>query len=243
MLQLERITPQSSKKIMGILSILLIFISIFIISYIVFQYSNQFIPQRYSALISISSHVPMLMIPWILIVIKSKTFFPQYLCCSLTKRNIRSLLLICCWLIPLQALGNVDVLGKPMPNWYVYGPVSIGLQIFFQGFFVGLSEEMLMRPFIHRTLQQMVPSNFRIIKWNCSLSLIITSLLFGFLHLGNLGHQSIEYTIFQVIYAIIIGLIIGIYYEKTKSFLGTVILHNSIDFTGVIMVFIANGFQ
>lgn len=207
---------------------------------IVFHFANKIIPQWYSPLISISSHIPMLIIPWIWIRARRKNESKDIGWGKFNKKDKLSLLILCSWLIPLQILGNLDVIGKPIPQWYANGVFSICLQVFFQGIFVGFSEEMLMRPAIHRTLQQILPAHFRFFKWKCSNAMVITAILFGVLHFGNLGRQPIAINLLNVVYATIIGIIIGIYYEKTKSFIGSVIIHNFIDITGVLNVIIVS---
>jgi membrane protease YdiL (CAAX protease family) len=145
--------------------------------------------------------------------------------------------MICSWLIPLQIVGNLDIIGKPMPLWYQNGAVSIIIEVIFQGFIVGFTEEMFMRPANHQALLSKQLDGYQLFKkWSVSTPTLITALLFGLLHMWNIGHHPIELTIFMFLYSLIIGIIFGFYYERTKNYIGTSILHSLLDVAGTFVV-------
>ncbi|MFR6600559.1 MAG: type II CAAX prenyl endopeptidase Rce1 family protein [Streptococcus sp.] len=54
-------------------------------------------------------------------------------------------------------------------------------------------------------------------------------------HLGNLTHQPLDATLFQVYYASAIGIFFAAIYLRTGSLWWTIILHFLVDFTSVLM--------
>lgn len=219
--------------------ILGIYVITFSLTFLFFLLSARIIPDNYGPLISISSHIPLFAVPWLWFHFRVHPRVKNAIMWRWTKGSFVPLLLVCSWLIPLQIIGNLDVLGKPLPDWYQNGAGSIWAQILFQGLVVGFSEEMFMRPVLHQTLLSKNMGGFRLFnKFTLSTPLLITALLFALLHVGNIGHQPIGYTMMQIVYAFVIGVIFGVYYEKTRNYVGTAILHNLVDCVGVAIVLI-----
>lgn len=230
-IKLQSQSPPSMVEILGV------YVITFFTALLFFHFSNGLFPDQYGPLVSIASHIPMLIIPWIWFHFRVRVSIENAILWKWTKRSFKPLLLICSWLIPLQILGNLDLLGKSMPEWYQNGAGSIALQFLFQGMIVGFTEEMFMRPAIHQTLLSKPLGGFRLgQKIYLSTPLFITAVLFGLLHVGNIGHQPIGYTLFQVVYSFVIGIIFGFYYERTRNYVATSILHNLLDVVAVIMV-------
>jgi membrane protease YdiL (CAAX protease family) len=224
----------------GLTEVLLVFAVTFLASVICFHSFKGIFADSLPALVSTASHVPMLLIPLLWYHFRFRPGGKTAQLGHWDKKSLQYLLVIAGWLIPLLLLANMDVIGKPVPPWYDLGMTSIILQIFFQGLFVGFSEEMLMRPVIHQALLAKRHDGFFLFrKVYISAPNLLTAVLFGLLHAGNLGQQPFGYTVMQMAYACVIGVIIGIYYERTRSYIGAAVLHNLIDMTGVIMILIA----
>ena len=63
---------------------------------------------------------------------------------------------------------------------------------------------------------------------------LLSALSFGLAHLGNLTHQPLNATLFQVYYATAIGIFYAAIYLRTGSLWWTIVLHCLIDFTSVL---------
>ena len=63
---------------------------------------------------------------------------------------------------------------------------------------------------------------------------VATSLLFGIVHLGNLVYGNAVETIFQVIYATIIGLVFAASYLRTKNLWACILIHGFTDVTSAL---------
>jgi membrane protease YdiL (CAAX protease family) len=221
----------------GIIQIVGMYLITFFMSSLFFKLGNSVIPEKYGTLVSIVSHIPMLLIPWLWIHLRLRASSSNINIWKWTKGSLKPLLLICSWLIPLQVIGNLDILGKPMPLWYQNGAASIIIEVIFQGFIVGFTEEMFMRPAIHQALLSKKLGGYQLFKrWYISTPILITALMFGMLHVVNIWHQPIELTISMFLYSFVIGIIFGFYYERTKNYIGTSILHSLLDVTGTIVI-------
>jgi membrane protease YdiL (CAAX protease family) len=220
-----------------IIEIVGMFLITFYMSFLFFNIGDSFISDKYGSLVSIVSHIPMLLIPWLWIHLRLRASSSNVNIWKWTTGSLKPLLLICSWLIPLQVIGNLDIIGKPMPLWYQNGATSIIIEVIFQGFFVGLTEEMFMRPAIHQALLSKKLGGYQLFKrWYISNSILITALMFGMLHVVNIGHQPIELTIIMFLYSFVIGIIFGFYYERTNNYIGTLILHSLLDVVGTFVV-------
>ncbi len=231
-----RIKSNSSPRMLEILGM---YVITFFTSLLFFNIGDSIIPEKYGSLVSIGSHIPMLLIPWLWIHLRLRARFSNINLWNWTKGSLKPLLLICSWLIPLQIIGNLDILGKPLPIWYQNGSASIIIEVIFQGFIVGFTEEMFMRPAVHQALLSKQLGGYQLFKrWYISTPILITALLFGMLHIVNIGHQPIDLTIVMFLYSFVIGIIFGFYYERTKNFIGTLILHSLLDVAGTFVVLI-----
>lgn len=65
-------------------------------------------------------------------------------------------------------------------------------------------------------------------------SVVVTSILFGAVHLGNLVYGNILDTIFQVFYATTLGLVFGASYLRTKNLWACIFIHGIIDVSSAV---------
>lgn len=173
---------------------------------------------------------------------------------QLINNLIVSILLIFC----LHKLDLVKSLGlttipKKLKDWLIAWPLLIILLLILlpiitgslvidlskpfivslftiMNFFIGLAEELLVRGFILSML---------IMKWGTTKngiyqSVIISSLIFGCAHLGNLiiDPGLIVATLSQVFYATFIGVFFAACVLRSQSIWPAIILHATIDFVG-----------
>lgn len=95
----------------------------------------------------------------------------------------------------------------------------------FQLFLSGPSEELIFRAFAIGLLAFVIPK--RLFKGKVSVANIIAAIIFGLAHIGiSFAPFSLSFSTFQVFYAIVLGLIYGDCFEKTKSVIYPMMLHS-----------------
>lgn len=67
-------------------------------------------------------------------------------------------------------------------------------------------------------------------------SLLVSSIVFGLLHLINLAQADLGSTIVQVFYAAALGIFFGAVYLRTRNLWGSIIVHAVIDFTSYLFI-------
>ena len=66
-------------------------------------------------------------------------------------------------------------------------------------------------------------------------TVLLASLFFGLAHLGNLFYQPLDATLYQVYYALVIGIYFSAITIRTGSLWWTIILHFLIDFASILI--------
>jgi membrane protease YdiL (CAAX protease family) len=191
-------------------------------------------------LVSWISHVPQLLVPWLWYQFRLRPQLPS------AERSLwrwpaggaRPFLLILVIVVGLKFAGSlVEALTSGTPEWLKHGPLTVLLILGFQGIFVGLSEEMLFRQAIHLPLRMRLEGAICLWRVRLSWANIITAFGFGLFHLGNLFlGQSLAVTLAQATMAMVLALIFGIYYDRTKSYLGVAVLHNLFDVCSYVAI-------
>ena len=93
---------------------------------------------------------------------------------------------------------------------------------------IGICEEFLCRGWLLNEFLE----KFGDTKKGVWYSIIISGLIFGIIHIGNMGAgQSVASTVTQVMGAISTGVVFGVIYYKTKNIWSVVILHALWDFS------------
>ena len=100
--------------------------------------------------------------------------------------------------------------------------------------FVGIIEEVLFRGVVLKSILN---------KYGCSktgtiFSVIIASLIFGLAHIVTLmiHPQFIMYTITQVIYCTLAGLLFSVVYLRCQNIFALILLHSLIDFSSLLPI-------
>ncbi len=115
------------------------------------------------------------------------------------------------------------------------GPLFLALQLFFEGVFVGWTEEYLFRGCIQRVLNRRLKS---LIGSRIKSGTVLAALIFGVFHFVNLAlGQSLLATIPQVIFATFFGLVVGWFYDRSNDFAGIAWIHNITDLAGAVLPF------
>ena len=92
--------------------------------------------------------------------------------------------------------------------------------------FIGIAEEFLCRGWLQNEFIERYSDN----KNSVIISIVLSSLVFGFMHIMNLGTQTLFETILQIINALSLGLLLGSIYYKTKNIWSVIFLHSFYDF-------------
>lgn len=130
------------------------------------------------------------------------------------------------------AFVTVIVLGGFEPFPYPLTARNILGHLGFQLFMSGPSEELIFRALAITMAGLVIPQ--RILKNSISLANMYASVIFGIAHMAILFSPfSVSYSPFQVIYAMVLGIIYGDVYEKSKSFVYPMIMHS---YTNVLMM-------
>ena len=91
--------------------------------------------------------------------------------------------------------------------------------------FIGIMEELIFRGLLFRAAEVLMGEH---------LAVIISSILFGLIHLVNLsGNNAVSYVLFQVVFNAVIGLGFAALRAKTKSILAGIIIHIILDMNGI----------
>lgn len=152
-------------------------------------------------------------------------------------------------LLPVIITVLVNIITSTSMNSLIHKmPVSEILVAIFSSIIgalmVGFFEEILMRG----ALFNFFMNAFKHSKFCILLSSIISSIIFGLMHLVNLsGGSNLGYTLYQVVYATAMGFVFSMAYIKYQSLLVPIGMHAFIDFSDFLFNFtgepIMNGTQ
>lgn len=92
--------------------------------------------------------------------------------------------------------------------------------------FVGIAEEFLCRGWLQNEFMERFSDD----KKSVIKSIILASLVFGVMHIVNVGSQTLFETILQIINATALGMLLGSIYYKTKNIWSVIFLHAFYDF-------------
>ena len=135
--------------------------------------------------------------------------------------------------------GNAIVAFVFPPASLHVNPVALAAQLVALALVVGPSEELLFRGLIQTSLNASIHAAMHWRGWRISLGTVIAAVLFGLFHLVNLGFQTAADTIEQVAIAVILGLVIGLLYDRTRNLLGASLFHSVTDFSGTALPLLA----
>ncbi len=121
------------------------------------------------------------------------------------------------WFIPLWIISCFNLFGGFSPDYRVpgliYAAVSMAL--------VGFVEELLFRGFLFKAMLG---------SGSAKTAIIVSSVTFGLGHIMNLfTGQNLVDTIYQVIFAVVVGFVFTLTYYKGGSLLPCILAHSLID--------------
>jgi uncharacterized protein len=143
------------------------------------------------------------------------------------KRRMRPWYIAAIVLIAVS-LGET-VASPPSAGFHVPALPTLVAQLVFLAFVVGPTEELLFRGLIQTGLRESLG------RWG----IVFGALLFGFFHLVNLVSQPLGTTALQVLTAIVIGLVFGALYDRTRNLVGASLAHGAADLSATAIPLLA----
>jgi len=190
----------------------------------------------------LANHGVMLVIALVLIAWFSEGNFSEYgLKWPKQRRYVLSALL---WGAAFGLLMTlVDYLPQilrhvPPPDNLSVTPGSIGAWIFFQGIYVGPTEEIPFRGLLQTFLMQRTSGRVRLWKYEMHVAGVILALLFALAHLTSFWTENFWLALGQQIYAFALGILYAYWREQSGSLLAPIIGHNMSDGVEYVLMFL-----
>lgn len=117
----------------------------------------------------------------------------------------------------------------PPPENLTRTPGSIGAWLFFEGIFVGPTEEIPFRGLLQTYLMQRSTGRVRYGRYDMHVAGIIVAILFALAHLPSFWTGNFRIAVWQQIYAFALGILYAYWREKSGSLLAPIVAHNVAD--------------
>jgi membrane protease YdiL (CAAX protease family) len=138
-----------------------------------------------------------------------------------------------------EAVASPPGAGTRLPN-----RLTLLGELVFAALVVGPTEELLFRGLIQTSLNRSIGASMAIKRWRLRWGTIGAAVAFGLFHLINLGHQGLGATLEQVFAAVLIGLVIGVLYDRNHNLIGASLAHGAADLSGtaipLVVLLLAN---
>jgi uncharacterized protein len=118
-------------------------------------------------------------------------------------------------------------------------PPVLAADLVFLGLVVGPTDELLFRGLVQTGINGSISASLLVGGWPLRLGTAIAAVRFGLSHLVNLTYQSISTTSEQVVVGTVIGLVIGVVYDRTRNLVGAAVLHSLLDLAGTALPWVA----
>jgi hypothetical protein len=116
-------------------------------------------------------------------------------------------------------------------------PASLWGWIFFEGFYVGPTEEIPFRALLVTYLIATMPGKLRMGRFEMSWAGIIVAAMFALLHATNFATRNWPLALGQQFYAFALGVLYAYWLEKSRSVLAASIGHNLGDLVEYLIAF------
>jgi membrane protease YdiL (CAAX protease family) len=114
---------------------------------------------------------------------------------------------------------------------------NIGGWLFFEGVYVGPTEEIPFRSLLVTYLTATMPGKMCFRGFNMNTAGIIVALIFALLHLGSFNTRMWPEALGQQVYAFVLGVLYAYWFEKSKSIVAPILGHNISDATEYALLF------
>jgi hypothetical protein len=125
---------------------------------------------------------------------------------------------------------------KPEPG-FPLTPNNIWGWIFFEGVYVGPTEEIPFRALLVTYLATSMPGKVHIGRFNMNWAGIVVALIFALLHMGSFDTRHWREAVGQQVYAFALGVFYAYWLEKSKSVVAPIVGHNVSDVVEYLILF------
>jgi hypothetical protein len=126
---------------------------------------------------------------------------------------------------------------KPDPG-FPLTPSNVWGWLFFEGVYVGPTEEIPFRALLVTYLATTMPGKLRIGRFDMNWAGVIVALVFALLHATNFSLRAWPEALGQQFYAFALGVLYAYWLEKSKSVVAPIIGHNVGDVVEYIILFV-----
>ncbi len=109
--------------------------------------------------------------------------------------------------------------------------------LFFEGVFVGPTEEIPFRALLVTYLAAQMPGRIRCRRFSMNWAGVIVAVIFALLHASNFSTRDWPQAVGQQIYAFMLGVLYAYWLEKSRSVLASAVGHNVGDVTEFALLF------
>jgi membrane protease YdiL (CAAX protease family) len=136
---------------------------------------------------------------------------------------------------PQLIAGTVPDLGfEPTPG-------NLWGWLFFEGVYVGPTEEIPFRALLVTYLALAMPGRLRIGRFEMNWAGVIVALIFALLHFESFFSRDLALAIGQQAYAFALGVLYAYWLEKSRSVVAPIIGHNVGDVTEYLLLYVWTG--
>jgi hypothetical protein len=107
-----------------------------------------------------------------------------------------------------------------------FTPLSLIMNLLFVSVLVGISEEFVFRGQVQTGLNNSLKKTLKLGKGSIRLGTILAALAFAALHFPDIS---------SIPFALVFGIIVGHFYDKTNNIWGAVLIHNTVDLISTII--------
>jgi uncharacterized protein len=157
---------------------------------------------------------------------------PSYIRAALLGGLLFGVLMTLVDYMPELLAGKKPMLGFPLT------PGNAAGWLFFEGVYVGPTEEIPFRSLLVTYLAVMIPARLRIGAFTMNWAGVIVALIFALLHATNFETRHWPEALGQQIYAFALGVLYAYWLEKSRSVLAPAIGHNTGDVVEYAIVFL-----
>jgi uncharacterized protein len=123
------------------------------------------------------------------------------------------------------------VLDYPVTSANVWG------WLFFEGVYVGPTEEIPFRALLVTVLAATMPGRLKVGRFEMNWAGVIVALMFALLHAANFATRAWPLALGQQIYAFVLGVLYAYWLEKSRSIVAPIIGHNAGDVVEYLLLF------
>jgi uncharacterized protein len=127
--------------------------------------------------------------------------------------------------------------SKPDPGFPLTRANVVGW-LFFEGVYVGPTEEIPFRALLVTFLAATMPGRLRIGRLEMNWAGVIVALIFALLHAANFSVRPWPIALGQQIYAFLLGVLYAYWLEKSGSIVAPIVGHNVSDVVEYVILFV-----